>query len=260
VASLQGLAVIFADANTEGVPKVMFICAAHLPDFFVAESVSCWGTLTTMNGWCLGARLRRFRVNERSPPSTITPRTDAFHRRVVIRYNANRGPYPAFNVHERNDSLNGHPPAQKGRIIDARRWEMNQTAGDPAQWYDHMTHVAVPLSTSPHVTFQHRHRCFKCRAMYGYNILPGTELNTNHYFRDGNYRPLSCAEVLCHCFCTRDEDVVEEQKTKKQRLDKPSSSGGGGGGQSSGSGVTGGSSTVFGGGFGSSSSVLIPSQ
>jgi hypothetical protein len=241
VAALQGLQVTNASPLTKGVPKVIFICEAHLPDYFVAESVSVWGTMAGMSAWTLQARLRRFTAAERNPPSTILTITRQFHIDVVTEYNATGG-HPPFNPPFPNDDgLHGLTHAQRAIMVAARRQSVIQNVANPAMWYDHSTHRAIPLRASP-PTFPPRHRCYKCRAIYDYNIqnLAGagpTEGAGNLYYLDGNFPALSCAEVLCHCFCTRADNAVEEQKTKKQRLEKPDPSSGGGG-----------SRTIFGGG------------
>lgn len=101
-----------------------------------------------------------------------------------------------------------YAPGHASDLLYCRREAVTQTLATPDANFDHSQERAVPIGT---LTWQFRHRCCKCRAIYNYNIIQGVEGVGRQYYRDPHWPGTrNCAEVLAHALCsTYDEDNAE---------------------------------------------------
>lgn len=225
----MALQVTTTTPGAEGIPKVIFVCSSHGEEFFISESASHWGELYRMGWWCAEARRHRFFDEEITGDTPILNKTANFHMEVIQTYNETL-PLPYGIVPITVDELFPEPPRpamtliQQTRLKAIRRRVLQDWQPDDKNSFDHTTHNAVPFSCPSFVT---RHRCYKCRAIYNYNIHTGVENWNDDQSGDGNYGPYSCAEVMCHCFCTRDDgyeeaikDDIRQGKEKKRKLEE----------------------------------------
>lgn len=157
--------------------------------------------------------------------------TQRFHELVVKSYNDTYG-LPYIFTDDLNNGL--LLPEQRANLVQARRDAKNLNIVTEGWYFDHRSERATATRVP---TFELKHRCYKCRALFRYDIVDGAENNGDAQFNNFPVPERACGEVLCHCFCTvelnRKEAAreAEEQakKTKKKRKGQDLEKGGGDG-------------------------------
>lgn len=202
-----------------------------MPDFYIAESVAVWGTLEAVNGWVLQARMRRY-SNLGLPLwqlNNIDHLTQRFHDLVVKTYNDTYGPPYIFTDDLNNGLLS---PEQRANLVQARRDAKNLNMATEGWFFDHRGELATATRVP---TFELKHRCYKCRALFRYDIVDGAENNGDAQFNNFPFPEKACGEVLCHGFCTAELNRIEAAREaeeqakmpKKKRKDRDPGKGGG---------------------------------
>lgn len=182
-------------------------------DFYIAESTAVWGTLEIVNGWVLQARMRRS-GNLGLPPAqldNIDHLTQRFHELVVKTYNDNYGP-PYIYTGDLNNGL--LQQEQRAHFVQARRDAKNLNIATEGWYFDHRGEL-VTATTIP--TFELKHRCYKCRALFRYYIVDGVENNGDSQFNNFPFPERACGEVFCHCLCTAELNRIEAAREAEEQ-------------------------------------------
>jgi hypothetical protein len=165
-----------------GLPKVLFVCSGHKPQYVYvfAATATFWGSFKALSAWTKQSRIARFTDTGGRVTTCIqrnTRFTDSWKRLYC----------------EKVGILNYRQPVRKRDKDDLRTSRLTALLEFPAEdQYMHPHERAMALY-SP--SFGPRDRCFRCRALFKYQIGEGTPFDENEY------GPLDCAEVLCNNLC-----------------------------------------------------------
>lgn len=181
-----------------GTPRTIFVCISHTstdgtPLHIITTSNDSWGTVKPVNDWCKQTRRARFQQAECEGDTGFEDRTIQFYDRVKREKEAWR-------------ARNGQRP--KAAIIVQLRLDAIKNVKESQAFFDHRSEIGTAF------TFpggEYLARCFKCRAFFKYKVPRETrslEKDGASLITDAHYPADSCAEVLAHCFCSRQNSTA----------------------------------------------------